>query len=280
MRAGPLSDDRVIARLNACFVPVFISNEDYRDGGSAPAEERTELARIYRQSLDAGFSTGTVHVYLLDPKTGTVFDTRHVAQAAKTGELLTMLEQAAARMGTTAGTPVLKPRPQSNPPKLEDGQLALHLVARGSRKGSWREFPGENWIVLDAAAQQKLLPGGAVRPDQNWTMDADQSARLLAYFYPQTENNNAATERIERHALRGTVESIDGNRVRARLTGEVTMKHAFYPGREKQPLEVAVEGYVEFCRDQQRIEKLRLVTREAKYGDEAFGVAVREAPGR
>ena len=41
MRAGPLSNDKVISLLNAYYVPVFISNEDYDEKGQAlstPAE--------------------------------------------------------------------------------------------------------------------------------------------------------------------------------------------------------------------------------------------------
>ena len=65
MRAGPLSNSKVISLLNRFFVPVYAMNEDYRDGGAAPAADRAEYNRIFKQSLAAGLSTGTVHVYIL-----------------------------------------------------------------------------------------------------------------------------------------------------------------------------------------------------------------------
>ena len=67
MRTGPFSDTRVIERLNALFVPVLAVNEDYRGKGCAPADERAEYTRIYREALAAKFSTGTVHVYIVEP---------------------------------------------------------------------------------------------------------------------------------------------------------------------------------------------------------------------
>ncbi|MEX0711142.1 MAG: hypothetical protein WD278_02255 [Pirellulales bacterium] len=68
MRTGPFSNQEVIDRLNAYFVPVYAVNEDYRDGGPAPTEEKAEYQAIYREALAKGFSAGTVHVYVLDPR--------------------------------------------------------------------------------------------------------------------------------------------------------------------------------------------------------------------
>src|SRR5438046_1342124 len=67
MRASSLSNDKVINLLNHFFVPVYLSNEDFAKGGCAPAEEKKELQRIFRETLDAKRSAGTVHVYLLAP---------------------------------------------------------------------------------------------------------------------------------------------------------------------------------------------------------------------
>ena len=45
MRTGPFSQSEVINRLNAYFVPVYVVNEDYRENGPAPKEERAEMDR-------------------------------------------------------------------------------------------------------------------------------------------------------------------------------------------------------------------------------------------
>src|SRR5436190_21496441 len=92
MRAGPLSNSKVISLLNRFFVPVYAVNEDYRDGGVAPVADRAEYNRIFKQSLAAGISTGTVHVYILSPE-GIPVDSLHVATAAKTERLIDLLER-------------------------------------------------------------------------------------------------------------------------------------------------------------------------------------------
>ena len=46
MRAGPLSDGKVIALLNRFFVPVYLSIDDYATGGGAPAADKAALKRI------------------------------------------------------------------------------------------------------------------------------------------------------------------------------------------------------------------------------------------
>jgi hypothetical protein len=53
------------------------------------------------------------------------------------------------------------------------------------------------------------------------------------------------------------------------------MKHNFYPGREDENVvEASFVGYVDFDAAARRIEKLRLVTTDAKYAGQRFGVAV------
>jgi hypothetical protein len=46
IRAGPLSDDKVIDLLNHYFVPIVTSNDDYNETGAAPPEEKAERLRI------------------------------------------------------------------------------------------------------------------------------------------------------------------------------------------------------------------------------------------
>jgi len=46
MRAGPLSERRVIDLLNRNFVCVYTATEDYVGEGKAPVDERGELHRL------------------------------------------------------------------------------------------------------------------------------------------------------------------------------------------------------------------------------------------
>src|SRR5829696_4666911 len=102
MRAGPLSRTDVSQLLNSHFVPVYTSNEDYRDDGSATPEERAAYQKIYRAALDAKLSTGTVHAYVLTPD-GQPVDSLHVAEAARGDNLLQMLRRTVERHKAPAG---------------------------------------------------------------------------------------------------------------------------------------------------------------------------------
>ena len=87
MRTGPFSSEKVVALLNAYYVPVYVSNEDFRGDGPAPAEERKELQRIFAEGYKAKLSVGTVHAYVLSPEGGTV-TVRMIPGATVTGRLV------------------------------------------------------------------------------------------------------------------------------------------------------------------------------------------------
>ena len=274
MRAGPLSNDQVISLLNSSFVPVYAVNEDYGKFGPAPAEEKKELSRIYHAANEARLSTGTVHVYILTPD-GRPIDSLHVAEAAKTDRLLALLARAVDTLKVPAGKPLVTPAPQSAAPPARDGALVLHLTARGEGHGSWREFPAENWIVLDREKAASLLPAGDPAPGGRWEIGPQAAGGLLTYFYPQTENNDVSTNRMEKAALRGEAMSVEGGVVRARLSGELRMQHSFYPHRpDDKVVEATVLGYLWFEADARRIRALELVTESGTYGKEKFQAAL------
>jgi hypothetical protein len=278
MRAGPLSDDRVIALLNARFVPVYVSNEDYDKDGAAPLEEKKERNRIWHEAAEKKLSSGTVHVYLLSPGDHRVLDSMHVADASETKKLLAMLNRTVANLKTPAGEPVVKPALQSRAPRSEGDSLVLHGTARGFNQGSWREFPGENWLVLSAEEWRKLLPAKDATVEESRAVDEKLTARLLANFYPQTENNDTSSMKIERRQLEARLIAADAKLVRWRLSGQLQARHAFYPGRtDHQPLTAQLVGYVDVDPQTQTIRALNLVTQTARYGQEEFGAALRLA---
>ena len=278
MRAGPLADADVIACLNRYYVPVYVSNEDYDKNGTAPALEKAERNRIWSDAAKAGRPSGTVHVYLLDGD-GQFLDSMHVAEASAPGKLLALLKAAADDRKILGGKPVVTPTCQSTRPDCADGDVVLHLTARGAGKGSWREFPSENWIVLDRAAGKAFLPPDAAEEGTSWDVDKEAATKVLTYFYPQTENNDVSTNRIDEIALKATVVSVKDGVVRARLDGRLKMKHAFYPHRDDDKMvEASVVGYVDVDLGKRRIRSLRVVTDKATYSGEKFDVAARSEP--
>src|SRR5437763_3728712 len=279
MRAGPLSDAKVIALLNRAFVCVYTVNEDYAGkNATAPPEERKELQRIHQEGYKKKLSVGTVHAYVLTPD-GHTHDSLHVASAARTDRLLAMLDRAVEHFKPKEGKPIIAPAPQSAPPKAPANALVLHLVSRGDDRGSWGEFPGENWIVLAKKDWQKLLPPGAAKVSQTWELDKEVSARVLTYFYPQTENNHATTDRIGKQSLIAKVLSVEGGKVTARIDGTLRMQHVFYPGRKNpDPVDATVVGVLTFAPGKSSVPLLRFVTERATHGKRPFKVAVRSLP--
>jgi hypothetical protein len=274
LRAGPLSDRRVIDLLNRNFVCAYTVNEDYGDpASSVPAVERAELERIRHEGFAKKLSVGTVRAYVLTPD-GHTYD---VVPTATSGIMLAMLGGVVDRLKPQPGKPVVPPAPQSAPPPAPPGAVTLHLISRGDDRGSWGQFPAENWIVLKPEEWLKLLPTGGVTSGQTWELDRDVSARVLTYFYPQTENNNASIDRIEKQWLNAKALTVKDGMVTARVDGFVRMQHVFYPGRkDAQPLWADIVGVMTFAPG--KAPSLQLVTTRAVHGTRPFKVAVESVP--
>ena len=86
--------------------------------------------------------------------------------------------------------------------------LVLHLVARNltrkgddfvpvksrlgeNRSGSWGAYAAENWIVLDEGEWRQLLPQGPGTVGSSWDINPGVAGKVVTYFYPATENNDA-----------------------------------------------------------------------------------------
>ena len=258
---------------------MYIANEDYAEKGPAPADEKAERDRIFREAHRAGLSVGTVHVYLLSPDGGHPVDSLHVAEAAKPGQLLRTMEKAVGRFGVSGGEPVVKPAAQSAPPHSGPGALVLHLTARVLKPGgAWGELPVEDWVVYAANEAAAFLAPDGSKPGVAWDVDRKAAAKLLTHFYPATENNDVGKNEFERLELRGRVVSVRDGVARVRLEGRLTMKHTFYHKNDPNRVRASVVGFVDYDAASRKIRAFRLVTEEAGYGSGTFGVAVRSVP--
>lgn len=276
MRAGPLSNRHIIDLLNRGFVSVYVVNDEYHGQGSAPTDERKELERIQHEGHAKRLSVGSVHAYVLTPD-GHTDDSLHVASATDPSKTMAMLQRAVAKFKPLLGNPVVAPAAQSTPPPSPVDTMTLHLVSRADDRGSWGEFPAENWIVLTRGEWSKLLPTGDVSPGQMWQLDEVVSARILTYFYPQTENNDARIDRIQQHSLTAKALTVKDGIVTARIDGFVRMLHVFYPGRKNaEPLGADVVGVLTFAPG--KPPSLQLATTQAQHGQRPFKVAVRTVP--
>ncbi len=275
MRAGPLSNKKVIDLLNAHFVPVYTVNEDYARLGPAPKEEKEERERIFKAGYAAKKSVGSVHVYVLKPS-GDFFDSMHVAEAARSSKLIELLERSVSELKIAAGTPVLKPQPQSQRPACEEGSLTLHLTARSlDGKGAWSDFPVENWIVFSPAEQRDFLGRrDQLKTGETWVIPAELSQKLLTHFYPATENNDVSKNKFLEQRLSAEVVHVNGAGARARVTGNFRMEHSFYHKPDGKIAEGTVIGYMDFAAPSATIENLQFLTDKATYGGGTFAIAV------
>jgi hypothetical protein len=206
----------------------------------------------------------------------------------------TLLEKTIADLKPEKGKPIVKPCPQSRAPKAAADSLILHLTARKlGPKGSWNEFPAEDWIVLKPVQWKKLLPPGEAKVGSSWDIDADIAGPILTRFFPQTEVCTAdetqllsATgnykHRLEEGSLKGTVIAIEKNAVRVRLDGQSKVLHQFYPNHKYPPTvsEANVVGYLDFDPATRQVRQLRLVTDHGKFEKMDLGVAVQSVEKR
>lgn len=292
MRASSLSSAKVIDLLNSYFVPVSLRNQDFDDEGAAPADEKSEKARIYRDALKAGMHAGSVCVYLVSA------EGRPMAVAPANEDLVydpdrlaELMLQVVRQLNVVKAKPSVAAKPHSPAPRESDGSLVLHIVARylerkgdecvpfdvkavlGTKDGgNWANLPSQEWVVLSRPEWTGLLPRGEVRVDSSWKPSEDVTAKLLRHFYPPTENTDLKKNRVEKLVIQARVESIERGIARARLDGRMRMKHPFYHQDDNNFVEADLVGYVGFKTNTREIKSLRLVTENGRYGGDVNGM--------
>ncbi len=274
MRTGPFSNIQIIQKLNAYFVPVYAVNEEYRDKGNAPTEERAALDAIHKEGYAKHFSVGTVHVYILNAS-GTLTNTSHVAEAAQTPKLAALLDKVIEQQKPILGLPTVLPKPQSCPPSVPAGSLILHLTARPlTGQGSWDGI-SEDWITYTPQERKSLLPTGKVTVGIRWTPDEALLRRLLLHFYPVTENNDVNKSQVMEQSVSAAIISVGKGTVRAKLEGKIVMTHWFYHKDDGKIVTAPFTGYMDFDPVTRQIRTVRIATTGATYSGGEFGIAVR-----
>jgi hypothetical protein len=279
MRAGPLSDIKVINLLNSSFVPVYSPNEDYTDAGKAPPAEKAERRRIYGDFVSRRMGAGDVHIYVVTGD-GQAVESLGVAKATQPEVLYSFLQRLAAKLSVKPGDPAIAPHPQSAPPTIEKDAMVFHTVARGSRQGSWREFPGENWTVLRPAEWTLLLPNSNAKVGDSWEVSENGARKLLTNFYPQTEDTRDTDRNLmDECSLRMKAMATTEGGLRVRIEGSLKMRRRFAPGsKDYVPISAAVIGFMDIATASRQIRRFNLTTWKATFGAEEFGVAQRYLP--
>ena len=269
----------MIDLLNRRFIPVYSANEDVSPEGSAPPEEKKERQRIYNAYASQHRPFGDVHFYILTPDAQPLDGIS--VNGLTTEAFIAVLEKTVRTLEIKPGPAAVKPAPQSLPPPHAADALVFQVIARGSKLGSYREFPSENWIVFSREEGRRILPGGAIHPGQTWDIERSAAVRWLAKFYPQgIEVSSADRGRIDQYSLRATVLSVENGAACARIDGRLVMKQPFTPGHDDDNfVHATLLGFVNFDVGRREIQALRLVTTKALYGpganDEEFKAVLR-----
>lgn len=275
----------MIGILNSYFVPVYISY-DAHDKGDAPEADKKEWRRIYHEATTKLRRSGTVHVYILAPASAEVIESIDIGTAVQPEKLLARLQGVVQKLKTPEGNPVIQPAPQSCPPPCAPDSLVLHLVAR-SYKGTWNEFPVENWIVLSRSEAMKLFPEKAAMAGASWELDREVTARFLSKFLPNGYGY-ASYHKIQilEQSLKATIDSAEKGSVKARLEGKLKLRHHSLnfsvqpPAPSAEIAEMSLTGFIDLDRDRQEVLAFRLLADKAtaRDGNVEYAVGVRSVP--
>lgn len=270
MRAGPLSDDRIIKILNSSFVPYYVTFQDYVAGiNGVSKEESAEFNRIMAEFAKTNFSRGTVHVYVFTAGLAPL-GTLHVAESAKIDVLLPFLNNVVSKLHVAAAPPSFTPRPQSAPPAAPKDSLVLHVFIRGLTLVT--EFPHEDWVVLTPPEVQRLLPPPSAAAGTQWPLDHAASSKFGERLHPTLEWLVADPEgryktRIDNLDIQATMLPPTGEGVSiAKLEGKIQMFRPAY-GYEpaKSNVRANLTGYMKF--KDRRVLSFELIVKDAFYGD-------------
>jgi RNA polymerase sigma-70 factor (ECF subfamily) len=279
LRGHALSDSRVISALNEAFVPVYLSNVDFEEFGSAAPEEKKLRDRIWSNARKLGLPSGMDGLYLLDPDSGSLLDSRDLGKASPQA-VLSLLD---AHRKTPPGKALFPSSCQSVPPASSAGALTLHLTARyldrqghvEKDRGDFHEFPAEDWLLLSPEECRSLIPPEG----ESRRVDAAAVLKLLTLFHPpdmSVGSDPDGRNQFDEASLRITRIS----KSYVRLEGRLRMRRSFtqLEKTEPRPVTAAVRGFIELEADRSRIRSLRIISEGATFGPQNFGVAIRSLP--
>lgn len=272
MRAGPLSNDKIISLLNRYFVPFYLSIQDYINGtGGVSKEESTEFQKVMGEFNKTNFSRGTVHVYVFTADL-VPLGSLHVGDASNIDVLNSFLTNFVSKLGVSGADPSFAPRPQSVPPIAGSGSLILHVFVRGFT--ILPEFPHEDWVILTPEEARSLLPPSPPTAGTAWPLNVQTSTKFAERLHPTLEwfvdnPQGKYKTRIEKLEIKATALPANEGVFTAKLEGKLKMLRPT-PGSDpdKSYVRANLIGYLKF--KDNRILSLDLIAKDAFYGDDTL----------
>lgn len=279
MRAGPLSDDKIIRLINSYYVPFYLNFADYFQPGETGVAQQDKA--LFHKMIDGfqkiGASTGTVHVYVSSPDFQPL-GSLHVAEAIKPEVLKPFLNDFVVKQNILAAEPVFAPRPQSVPPPASKGSLILHVFIRGIEIVP--EFPHENWVVLSPNDIARLLPANAMQAGTSWMLDMGVASKFGEWLHPTLDwlvNEPLYQTRIDTLDIRATTLPSSGEYSVAKLEGKIAMARPAYGYTGPKAYVTAnLMGYMRF--NSSHIVSFELAVKDAFYYEKEFEGFVESAP--
>jgi hypothetical protein len=271
MRTGPFAQDDVIRLLNNYYVPFYVADEDFAGPGKLPPEEKAEIRRIVGEAHQAKMRVGDVCVYIAGPD-GRILDGLKVPQLYMPPQnTMDLLQRNIDRLKVKEGKPLLKPTPQSVPPKVDGDALVLHVAVReDNQKQSWQSYPAEDWLSFSKEEWSRFLPPAGAK---SYEVDPAVAKKLLTHFYPGTEDTHS--DQVDRNVIEtASIRAKVLSPSQIQLEGTLRMKRPFYPGHPEHqpiPVEASALGYLEL--DGARIKGFKMATDKASFGKKGFGAA-------
>jgi hypothetical protein len=263
--------DNVIALLNSYYVPYYVANEDWAGSGKLAADEKAEIRRIVNEAHEAKMRVGSVAVYLTGPD-GRIIDGLRVPQLYEPVQnTVDLLQRNVEKLKLKEGKALVKPTPQSVPPRADADALVLHVAVReDNQKQSWQSYPAEDWLIFAKAEWSKFLPAAGAK---SYEIDAAVAKKLLTHFYPGTEDTHS--DQVDRNVIEtATIRAKVLSSSRIQLEGTLKMQRPFYPGHPEHqavPVEASALGFLEL--DGSTIKGFRMATEKASFGKKGFGAA-------
>lgn len=290
MRMGPFSNNQIIKYLNSHFVPVYVSNEEYR-AGQFGKKNLQLLQELYATAEKKKLPVGTVHVYLLTPDVDLV-TSMHVMHAMKPEVLVRLLTSTARELKTPYGDTLVEPRKQLPIPEVASDEL---LLRNSSQYLDRQGIVGEDMIVLSKSDWQQFTgppksspdlkgsPGSLDGPDSlsspnEWKISDDLAKKILIHFYPYSQDWDESHDQISRADMEAyylpTSEKENYKREIV-IRGQLEMTHNSQPGRDPLRVSAEIVGMVKLPANAKNKPDITLTTGIAFYGSRRFECLIR-----
>src|SRR5262245_9969457 len=230
LRAGPLSDDKVIERVSTMFIPVAVNLYEIRKDRGLGGE----LFRSVQKQMDQyqGF-------WLVSPEGKALakkhdWDTKDPAKQPQ--ELVETMDEVLKAYAS------LKPRrvklsdplPDRGTGVQKDGSVTLALYGRLMHKGKPDGPMMLDSVTLGAAEWAHFAPAKPDVLEQEWTVPESVARKLARGLSPGDSGGVFLPKDFRQAKLRAKVESSDGARVWIRSAGEWEAE-GLYGGEKEIP---------------------------------------------